>query len=151
MKSGPFARRREAKKLDAELGNLLWRQAHDRFARSLDRYWQVVESERASTVTQEEHNGLVNAGNALVDALAKVRIICAQARQRYGERELNVPAGADEVHRMMSRAANDLAAAAQAVAMFKRGQANVLSVGRRAEKVLDSVAAAEKLMQRSSD
>ncbi|WP_022870562.1 hypothetical protein [Yaniella halotolerans] len=148
MKPGPFARRREAKKLDAELGNLLWRQAHDRFARSLDRYWQVVESERTSAVTQEEYNGLVNAGNALVDALATVRTICAAARQRYGEQELNVPAGADEVHRMMSRAANDLAATAQAVAMYKRGQANVLSVGRRAEKVLESVTAAKDLMKR---
>lgn len=147
MKPGPFARRREAKKLDAELGNLIWRQAHDRFARSLDRYWQVVESERTSTISQEEYNGLVNAGNALVDALATVRVICAAARRRYGEHELNVPAGADEVHRMMSRAANDLAATAQAVAMYKRGQANVLSVGRRAEKVLESVTAAEELMK----
>lgn len=148
MQPGPFARRREARKLDAELGSLLWRQAHDRFARSLDRYWQIVESERGSAVSKEEFNGLVNAGNALVDALAVVRAICAEARSRYGEHELNVPAGADEIHRMMSRAANDLAATAQAAAMYKRGQANIFSVGRRAEKVLESVAAAEDLIKR---
>src|SRR5690625_1562821 len=148
MKPGPFARRRQAKKLDAELGHLLWRQAHDRFARSLDRYWQIVESEQGSAVSKEEHNGLVNAGNALVDALATVRAICAEARSRYGEHELNVPAGADETHRMMSRAANDLAVTAQAAAMYRRGQADVLSVGRRAKKVLETVTTAEDLMKR---
>lgn len=148
MRPGPFARRREAKKLDAELGSLLWRQAHDRFARSLDRYWQIIESERVSTVSKEARNGLVHAGNALAEALVTVREICAEARRRYGERELDVPAGADEIHRMMSRAANDLAATAQAAAMYKRGQANVLSVGRRAEKVLESVEAARGLLKR---
>lgn len=147
MKPGPFARRREAKKLDAELGTLLWRQAHDRFARSLDRYWQVIESKRDSTVSKEAQNGLINAGNVLADALTTVRTICAEARKRYGEHELNVPAGADEIHRMMSRAANDLAATAQAAAMYKRGQADVDSVGRRAEKVLTSVTAAERLVR----
>src|SRR5699024_12505038 len=99
MKPGPFARRREAKKLDSELGNLLWRQAHDRFARSLDRYWQVVESERTSPVGKEEENGLVNAGNALVDARAAVRSICDEARTRCGEHERNVRPGGHEVHR----------------------------------------------------
>lgn len=147
MKPGPFARRREAKKLDSELGSLLWRQAHDRFARSLDRYWQVIESEQVNTVSKAAHNGLVHAGNVLADALVTVRAICAEARKRYGEHELNVPAGADEVHRMMSRAANDLAATAQAAAMYKRGQADVDSVGRRAEKVLESVAAAQELLK----
>lgn len=143
MKPGPFTRRRAAKKLDKQLGQLLWRQAHDRFARSLDRYWQIVDPTRATSISPAELNGLIHAGNVLTDALSTVREICMQARQRFGERNLDVPAGATDVHRLLSRAANDLAATAQAAAMFKRGQASLESVGRRAEKVLESVQAAQ--------
>lgn len=146
MKPGPFARRRQAKKLDYELGNLLWRQAHDRFARSLDRYWQIIEPDQHSTIKQEEINGLVNAGNILTETLETVREICVKARQRFGEHDLDVPAGANDIHRMISRASNDLAATAQAAAMFKRGLTDIYTVGRRAEKVLTSVDAAQKLL-----
>lgn len=148
MKPGPFARRRQAKKLDHQLGNLLWRQAHDRFARSLDRYWQIIEPDQRGTISQEELNGLVNAGNVLTEALETVRETCATARQRFGEHDLDVPAGADEIHRMISRAANDLAATAQAAAMFKRRQTDIYTVGRRAEKVLESVSAAQKVLEK---
>lgn len=148
MKPGPFARRRQAKKLDHQLGNLLWRQTHDRFARSLDRYWQIIEPDQRGTISQEELNGLVNAGNVLTEALETVREICVTARQRFGEHDLDVPAGADEIHRMISRAANDLAATAQAAAMFKRGQTDIYTVGRRAEKVLESVSAAQKVLDK---
>ena len=146
MRPGPFARRRAAKKLDKQLGNLLWRQAHDRFARSLDRYWQIVDPQRESTIAQEELNGLIHAGNILTDALATVEQTCVESRRRFGEHDLDVPAGANDIHRLLSRAANDLAATAQAAAMFKRGQASLASVGRRAEKVLESVHTAEQLM-----
>lgn len=147
MKPGPFARRRQAKKLDNQLGNLLWRQAYDRFARSLDRYWQIIEPEQQPIISPEEHNGLVNAGNVLTDELDSVREICRLARERFGEHDLDVPAGANDIHRMISRAANDLAATAQAAAMFKRGQADIESVGRRAEKVLESVHAAQQFLE----
>ncbi len=142
MRPRPFARRREAKTLDKELGTKLWRQAHDRFARSLDRYWQVIDPHRPGGLSQEELNGLINAGNILTEALATVRTICVVTRQRYGEHDLDVPAGANDIHRLLSRAANDLAATAQAAAMYKRGQASIETVGRRAEKVLESVRAA---------
>lgn len=145
MRPRPFARRREAKTLEKELGTTLWRQAHDRFARSLDRYWQVIDPQRPGDLSQEELNGLINAGNVLTEALATVRAICAMARQRYGEHELDVPAGANDIHRYLSRAANDLAATAQAAAMYRRGQAGIDTVGRRAEKVLGSVRAAAQL------
>jgi hypothetical protein len=146
MRPRPFARRRAAKKLDKQLGNLLWRQAHDRFARSLDRYWQIVDPQRSSAIAQEELNGLVHAGNVLTDAMATVQRICVESRERFGEHDLDVPAGANDIHRLLSRAANDLAATAQAAAMFKRGQASLESVGRRAEKVLESVQAAEHFL-----
>lgn len=148
MRPRPFARRREAKKLDQELGTLLWRQAHDRFARSLDRYWQIIAPDRQHEISKEEQNGLVNAGNVLTDALETVRIICSDARERFGERDLDVPPGANDIHRLMSSAANDLAATAQAAAMFQRGQADIQSVGMRAEKVLESVTAAQELTKR---
>jgi len=146
MRPRPFARRRAAKKLDKQLGNLLWRQAYDRFARSLDRYWQIVDPQRSTAIAQEELNGLVHAGNVLTDAMATVQRICIESRERYGEHDLDVPAGANDIHRLLSRAANDLAATAQAAAMFKRRQASLESVGRRAEKVLESIQSAEHLL-----
>src|SRR5699024_5337601 len=135
------------KKLDHELGNLLWRQAHDRFARSLDRYWQIIGQEHDGTVTREEHNGLVHAGNILTDNLAIVRQVCATARQRFGVHDLDVLAGADDDHRTLSRVATDLVATAQDAAMFKRRQADIASVGMRAEKVLESVGDAQELLK----
>src|SRR5699024_12863881 len=114
MNPGPFARRREAKKLDQELGNLLWRQAHDRSARSLDRYWPIVGQEHNGTIPREEHNGLVHAGNILTDNLAVVREVCATARQRFGEHHLDVPARANDTHRIVLRAATELAGTASA-------------------------------------
>jgi len=149
MKPGPFARRREAKKLDQQLGHKLWRQAHDRFARSLDRYWQIVDPKRPGPIADEELNGLIHAGNILTDSLQDVRHICFEARQRFGEHDMDVPAGANDIHRHLSRAANDLAATAQAAAMFKRGQGNLESVGRRAEKVLEAVRAAQHYLMDS--
>lgn len=146
MRPRPFARRREAKTLDKELGTGLWRQAHDRFARSLDRYWQIIDPKQPGSMSQEELNGLINAGNVLTDALSTVRQICIQTRQRFGERELDVPAGANDIHRVLSRAANDLAATAQAAALYKSNQTGVDTVGRRAEKVLAAVQAAQELM-----
>lgn len=143
MRLRPFARRREARSLDKELGNQLWRQAHDRFARSLDRYWQIIDPQRPGNLSQEELNGLMNAGNVLTDTLATVRKICVTAREKFGEHDLDVPNGANDVHRLLSRAANDLAATAQAAAMYKRGQTTIETVGRRAEKVLHTVQEAQ--------
>lgn len=146
MRPRPFARRREAKTLDKELGHGLWRQAHDRFARSLDRYWQIIDPQQPGNMSQDELNGLINAGNVLTDTLSTVRQMCIQARERFGERELDVPAGANDIHRVLSRAANDLAATAQAAALYKRNQTGVDTVGRRAEKVLTAIQTAQELM-----
>lgn len=140
---GPFARRRQAKRDELELGTELWRRSHDRFARSLDRYWQVIQ-EPAADLPVEEHNGLVNAGNVLADLLPRVRALCVEARERFPEQGLQVPRGAAEVHRILSRAANDLATVAQAAAFHQLGQGSLDSVGRRAEKVIEAVTEAER-------
>lgn len=142
--AGPFARRRQAKKDEKELGSELWRRSHDWFMRSLDRYWHVVqEAESEGTVPREELNGLVNAGNVLTDLAPRVRQLCVDAHQRHPETGLQIPADYSEVHRILSRAANDLATTAQAAAMFRLGQASLQSVGRRAEKVVAAVKEAE--------
>ncbi|GAA4770559.1 hypothetical protein [Citricoccus nitrophenolicus] len=143
--AGPFARRRQAKKDEKELGSELWRRSHDWFVRSLDRYWHVVqEAESAGTVPQDELNGLVNAGNVLTDLVPRVRHLCVQAHRRYPETGLQIPGEYSQVHRILSRAANDLATTAQAAAMFRLGQASLHSVGRRAEKVVAAVQEAEE-------
>ena len=47
---GPFARFRQERADDRELGTGLWRRAHDRLGRALDRYWQVLEGQRGTDV-----------------------------------------------------------------------------------------------------
>lgn len=142
MTPGPFARRRQAIKDEKDLGTELWRRSYDRFSRSLDRYWQIVD-ESAGTVPQDEMNGLINAGNVLADLLPRVRALCSEAHRQYPDHGLQVPAGAAEVHRILSRAANDLATTAQAAAFHRLGQGSLDSVGRRAEKVITAVDEAE--------
>lgn len=144
--AGPFARRCQARKDDRELGTDLWRRCHDWFARSLDRYWQVVdEAQRGGTVPQEELNGLVNAGNVLAELMPRVRRLCVEAHRDFPERGMDIPQRSSDLHRVLSRAANDLATAAQAAALFRLGQASLQSVGRRAEKVVAAVQEAETL------
>jgi hypothetical protein len=147
--AGPFARRRQARKDDQELGTDLWRRCHDWFARSLDRYWQVVdEAQRQGSVPQDQLNGLVNAGNVLAELMPTVRQLCVEARRAHPEHGLEIPQDASDLHRVLSRAANDLATTAQAAAMFRLGQASLDSVGRRAEKVVAGVREAETLRPR---
>lgn len=146
MIAGPFARGRQKRKDERELGTDLWRRCHDWFARSLDRYWQVVdEARRSGSVPQDELNGLVNAGNVLADLMPRVRSLCVDARREHPETGMEVPQEASDLHRVLSRAANDLATTAQAAAMFRLGQTTLDSVGRRAEKVVAAVQEAETL------
>ena len=51
---GPFARFRQERADDRELGTGLWRRAHDRLSRALDRYWQVLEGQRGTDVLSPE-------------------------------------------------------------------------------------------------
>lgn len=146
MIAGPFARGRQRRKDERELGTDLWRRCHDWFARSLDRYWQVVdEAQRSGNIPPDEMNGLVNAGNVLAELLPRVRSLCVEARRDHPERGMEVPEAVSDLHRVLSRAANDLATTAQAAALFRLGQTSLQSVGRRAEKVVAAVQEAETL------
>ncbi|WP_288818164.1 hypothetical protein [uncultured Micrococcus sp.] len=144
--AGPFARFRQSRADDRELGLGLWRRGHDRYARALDRYWQVVEATReAGNVGEDELNGLVHAGNALADARDRVRTLCTVLHRRHPSGEGgHIPPSTADAHRELSRAAHELAATAQAAAMFRLGQGSLDSVGRHAERTLEHVAQAER-------
>jgi len=143
---GPFARFRQGRSDEQELGVGLWRRSHDRFSRALDRYWQVVQDQRSpSALTADELNGVVHAGNVLSERLPAVRALCVRLQATHPSDEDRIPPVTADVHRELSRAAHELAATAQAVAMFRLGQGGSDSVGRHAERALAHVDRAEAL------
>ena len=143
---GPFARLRQERADDRELGTGLWRRAHDRLGRAMDRYWQVLEGQRGTDVLHpEERKRGVHAGNLLTDRLPGVRTLCVRLhRDHEGDGE-HIPAEAADVHRELSRAAHELAATAQALALYRLGQGSADSVGRHAERTLAHLDRAEDL------
>ncbi|WP_336581848.1 hypothetical protein [Nesterenkonia sp. PF2B19] len=100
-----FAGRRRARRLEKELGDGLWRQAHDRFVRGLDRYHQVVEGVDDDVV----HNHLVAIGDELADQLPAVRDLCRHAHRLFPAEGMNIPGRASELHSCLSKAANHVA------------------------------------------
>lgn len=140
-----FARRRRARRLEKELGQGLWRQAHDRFVRGLDRYHQVVEGVDDDVV----HNHLVSIGDELADQLPTVRDLCRHAHQMFPADGMDIPGRAAELHSCLSKAANHVATTAEAAAMVRVGSAEVLSVRRRADRVLASLQDAESAVERA--
>ena len=143
---GPFARFRQSRSDDRELGTGLWRRAHDRFVRAMDRYWQVLEADRGpDLLSPEERNGVLHAGNVLAERLPGVRALCVRLHRDHAGDGEHIPAEAADVHRELSRAAHELAATAQALAMYRLGQGSSDSVGRHAERTLAHVARAEEL------
>jgi hypothetical protein len=141
---------RGAHRDDKELGTGVWRRAHDRFGRGLDRFHQVLEG------VQEDglYNELVGIANRLADLQPRVRAVCQEAQRRSPSVGTDIPGALAPVHRHLSKAANDLAAAAQAAAISRldaerdgdptSGLANVAS---RAELVIDEVAVAEAALE----
>lgn len=138
-----LSRRRRARRLEKELGRGLWRQAHDRFVRGLDRYHQIVEGVDDDTV----HNQLVRIGDELSDVLPVLRTCCGTAQRRWPAQEMRVPGGAATLHSELSRAANDLATTAEAAAMVRLGSAEIAAVRRRADRVLECVEQARALVE----
>lgn len=128
-----FTRRRRARRLDRDLGKGLWRQAHDRYVRGLDRYHQVIEGIEDDAV----YNQLVLIGDELSEQLAEVYELCRKAHEKHPGEGMNVPGGARSLHSALSRAANHLATAAEAAAMVRLGSAEVTAVRRRADQVLN--------------
>ncbi|NDK31145.1 hypothetical protein [Nesterenkonia haasae] len=134
-----FKVRRRAKKIDQELGKGLWRQAHDRYVRGLDRYHQILEGVEDDAV----YNELVTIGDHLAEQLPRVYELCRRGQQEFPATEMQVPAGAHALHGGLSRAANHLATTAEAEAMVRLSNGQLASVHHRARQVVDSLTEAE--------
>jgi hypothetical protein len=141
---GFFSAARQGRKDDTELGKGLWRRAHDRFTRGLDRYHQILEGVEDEVLYVE----LLDVANELSALAIRVRRICVEAQRRSPSDGLDIPGALAGVHRSLSMAGNSLATTAEAAAMLRLGvgsaPAGASSVRRRAESVLEQVNAAER-------
>src|SRR3954468_10838899 len=84
---GFFSTARQGRKDDAELGKGLWRRAHDRFNRGLDRYHQVLEGVDDEVLYGE----LVDIADQLSALAPRVRRICVEAQRRFPSSGLDIP------------------------------------------------------------
>ena len=129
---------------DVELGKGLWRRAHDRFHRGLDRFHQVLEGVEDDQLYGE----LLEIANELAALLPRVRAVCMEAQRRAPSDGLDIPAALSNVHRSLSKAGNSLATTAEAAAMLRLAVGPVpvgaASVHRRAEAVFQQVDDAER-------
>ncbi|MGO4238181.1 hypothetical protein [Pseudarthrobacter sp. YAF2] len=144
---GFFSAARQGRKDDVELGKGLWRRAHDRFHRGLDRFHQVLEGVEDDQLYGE----LVGIANDLAALLQRVRAVCMEAQRRSPSDGLDIPAGLADVHRALSKAGNSLATTAEAAAMLRLAVGPVpvgaASVRRRAEAVFQQVDDAERRLR----
>ncbi|WP_051389437.1 hypothetical protein [Arthrobacter sp. 35W] len=143
---GFFSSVRQGRKDDAELGTGVWRRAHDRFQRGLDRFHQMLEGIDEGP----SYDALVPLANELSDLLPRVRAVAAAAQSAAPSTGNDIPASEggelNEVHRELSRSGNALATAAEAVAMVRLGVGDVAAVERRAHAVAGHVERAAELM-----
>lgn len=138
-----FGAFRTAKRDDGELGKGVWRRAHDRFRRGLDRFHQMLEGVQEESLRE----ALIPIANDLADLLPRVRQVCRRAQRVARSEGLDVPAGIfPAVHRELTKAGNALATAAEAVAMARLEELAPDAVARRAAQVTEHIAAAEALM-----
>ncbi len=147
---GFFSAARQGRKDDAELGKGLWRRAHDRFIRGLDRYHQILEGVEDEALYAE----LLAVGNELSSLSGRVRRICVEAQRRAPSEGLDIPGTMTGVHRALSTAGNSLATTAEAAAMVRLAvlpvPAGAESVRRRAQMVLEHVIDAERRLAQAS-
>lgn len=134
---------RQGRKDDTELGRGLWRRAHDRFQRGLDRFHQVLEGVEDDQLYGE----LLDIANELAALLVRVRAVCMEAQRRSPSEALDIPDSLSGVHRALSKAGNSLATTAEAAAMLRLAVGPVpvgaASVRRRADAVVEQIADAE--------
>lgn len=143
---GFFSAAREARREEKELGSGVWRRAHDRFSRGLDRFHQVIEG----IEDDDLYNALVMIANHLAELQERVRTVCVHAQAQSPSSDSDIPHRYNAVHRALSKAANDLAMAAQSAAMARLdgerwgyASAGLENVARRADTVGTGVAVAE--------
>jgi len=152
MLKGLFGNR-QARRDDAEMGKGVWRRAHDRFRRGLDRFHQMLEGistdARADPALLDSYDAIVPLANELADLLPRVRALATAAQATAPSEGTDIPASAggylNDVHRELSRAGNALATAAEAVAMVRLGAGGLDAVERRSRIVAGHVARAQEL------
>lgn len=147
-----FSRLRQTRAANRDLGQGVWRRAHDRFNRSLDRVFQVVEG----IGNDELHNQLMACANELADLQPRVRVVCTQAQKLTPSEEEFVPERTFDVHRALTKAANDLATSAQVLAMTRLQAEAGSDVGNfavrtRVQIVVEGVQAAEAALEKVRD
>lgn len=162
MLKGFFGAAKQGKRDDAELGKGVWRRAHDRFRRGLDRFHQMLEG-LAETVPSgaqtreqaaENYQAMVVLADELADLLPVVRGIAAEAQKIAPSDGMEIPLGTggylNDVHRELSRAGNSLAAAAEALALVRLGVGEVSGVVLKAGIVGQHVALADELLHKTT-
>lgn len=104
---------------DSELGKGLWRRAHDRFVRGLDRFHQILER----VPPGQTFESIVPLANELADLLPRVRALASEAQKLAPSESLDIPASPtgvySDLHRSLSKAGNALALCAEALAMTR--------------------------------
>ncbi len=143
-----FSRLRAQRAANRELGEGVWRRAHDRFTRSLDRVFQVLEG----VGDVEIYNQLVKPANDMAELLPLVRQLCADAQRLTPSEDEVIPQATASVHRSLTKSANDLATTAQVIAMMRMqaeagAPINILSVEHRAQIVKEDVNKAAQLLK----
>lgn len=145
----------QARRDDAELGRGLWRRAHDRFIRGIDRFHQVLE--RLATTDMIEL--VVPAANNLSDLIPRVRAIAVEAQTLAPSEGTDIPASPtgvySDLHRALSKAGNSAALCAEALAMARcfgecsAGCQRQITVERRVQTVVEHIEQAELLIARA--
>lgn len=144
---GFFSRLRDQRAISRDLGQGVWRRAHDRFVRSLDRVFQVLEGIEDNDL----YNEVVVRANELADLLPQVRQLCIDAQKLTPSDDEHIPQATSQVHRALTKSANDLATTAQVIAMMRMQtkdgeETNLKPVEHRAQIVKDDVSQAAKLL-----
>lgn len=144
---GFFSRLRDQRAISRDLGQGVWRRAHDRFVRSLDRVFQVLEGIEDNDL----YNEVVVRANELAELLPQVRQLCIDAQKLTPSDDEHIPQTTSQVHRALTKSANDLATTAQVIAMMRMQtkdgeETNLKPVEHRAQIVKDDVSQAAKLL-----
>lgn len=146
-----FSRLRKAKVANRLLGQGVWRRANDRFNRSLDRVFQILEG----IADDQLHNRLMGFANELAELMPRVEQICADAQKLTPSNDEFIPEPTFNVHRSLTKAANDLASTAQIFAMTKlqseAGQdVSNFAVESRVRIVVEGIENAERSLREST-
>lgn len=159
MFKGLFSASRQAKRDDAELGKGVWRRAHDRFRRGLDRFHQMLEglaeAEAPGTeMAAENYDAMVRLADRLADLLPVVRGLAVEAQEAGPSEGMEIPTGTggylNDVHRELSRAGNALAATAESLALLRLGVGTTQAVELKADLVHQRVDRAAELLHKTS-